>query len=659
MSDQQKHPGTMKVLLTGGGTGGHVYPTLALLEILRSRFPVGDVLYVGISGRAEERIVPAHGLPIRYIDSAPWSGLQPAAMARALIRIGRGILQSIPILLKFRPHLILAAGGYVSAPITLASFLLRPFVRSRLVVDEQNLYPGLMNRIASLFAHAVLVSFPETPYYIWNQRCVYTGYPVRDVFTATADRGAIRARLGVPPDALMLLAYGGSMGSRSINRLIVESLPELARCGRRIVLVHAAGLASGEYNAWEDTRALAQARGGIALTPVPGTDGLAGHSSDGLLEYRLTPYLHQIVDYLHAADLVVSRAGAGTLAELAALGKPAVVIPKRGLPGDHQELNAISLAERGGCEVCFERPGPDGVDYVVHREFLDLLLALVADPDRLARLGEQAGRFFIRDFREKICDTVGRLIEGREVDYMLEFDLPKGLKIQKQIDALTAFLRTEPPGSLYRRYYGIQVESDLKSPDWQIVNRGIKLCGALQRNDKVSDLYGFFESGNGFIRRNALTAIREMDVDYGMIVNLVRRGLDDPYFEVRAGAAAMAGQHFDQLAGHADVLARLRALAARRFEVSEVQAAVIQVLPLFFPLDDYFTMVDRFRFARNVRLRQAVLSGIQGALSAGRIRREDMDRLRQFVKEILITTSSFKPEFSIRESYRELYDKLS
>jgi len=172
-------------------------------------------------------------------------------------------------------------------------------------------------------------------------------------------------------------------------------------------------------------------------------------------------------------------------------------------------------------------------------------------------------------------------------------------------------------------------------------------------------LYGFFESGNGFIRRNALAAIREMNVDYGMVVSLVRRGLDDPYFEVRAGAAAMAGQYFDQLAGHADVLLRLRALAARRFEVSEVQAAVIQVLPLFFPLDDYFTMVDRFRFARNVRLRQAVLSGIQRALAAGRIRREDMDRVRQFVKEILITTSSFKPEFSIRESYRELYDKLS
>ena len=175
----------------------------------------------------------------------------------------------------------------------------------------------------------------------------------------------------------------------------------------------------------------------------------------------------------------------------------------------------------------------------------------------------------------------------------------------------------------------------------------------------MSDLYGYFESGNGFIRRNVLAAIREMDADYGMIVSLVRRGLADPYFEVRAGAAVLAGQYFDRLAGHADVLLRLRTLAARRFEVSEVQAAVIQVLPLFFPLDDYFKMVDRFRFARNVRLRQAVLSGIQRALAAGRIRREDMDRVRQFVKEILITTSSFKPEFSIRESYRELYDKLS
>ncbi len=120
---------------------------------------------------------------------------------------------------------------------------------------------------------------------------------------------------------------------------------------------------------------------------------------------------------------MVSRAGAGTLAELAALGKPAIVIPKRGLPGDHQELNAISLAERGGCEVRFERP-PEGVDYVVHREFLDLLLALMADPARLASLGAQAGRFFIRDFM-RICNT-GRLLEGRGVDYVLNSICPMG-----------------------------------------------------------------------------------------------------------------------------------------------------------------------------------------------------------------------------------------
>jgi hypothetical protein len=142
-------------------------------------------------------------------------------------------------------------------------------------------------------------------------------------------------------------------------------------------------------------------------------------------------------------------------------------------------------------------------------------------------------------------------------------------------------------------------------------------------------------------------------------VRLVRLGLDDPYFEVRAGAAALAGRFFDRLAGHPEILSRFRRLAGKRFEVSDVQAAVIQVLPLFFGLDDYFALVDRFRFARNVRLRQAILNGIQGALGAGRIRRAELDRVRQFVKEILITTSSFKPEFSIRESYRELYDKLS
>ncbi len=269
----------MKVLLTGGGTGGHVYPTLALLEILRSRFPVGDVLYVGIRGRAEERIVPAHGLPIRYIDSSPWSGLQPAALVRALFRITRGVLQSIPILLKFRPQLISAAGGYVSAPITLASFLLRPLVRSRLVVDEQNLYPGLMNRIASLFAHAVLVSFPETPYYIWNQRCVYTGYSRADVFTTAADREAIsRAprHISGRPDAA---------GVRRIHGIPFHQPPDRrVAAGTRpvtpIVLVHAAKLAAGEYDAWRISGRWRKPAAASLWRRFP-TDGLAGAPPTG------------------------------------------------------------------------------------------------------------------------------------------------------------------------------------------------------------------------------------------------------------------------------------------------------------------------------------------------------------------------------------------
>ena len=451
------------------------------------------------------------------------------------------------ILLRFRPHLILASGGYVSAPVTFASFLLRPVLRAPLLIDEQNVVPGLMNKVASLFAKAIIVSFPETPFFLWNNRCVYAGYPVRQELLRPRAAGDCRKELGLPDDRFLVLVYGGSLGSRSINRLITGIIPELIRQQRGLYIVHSTGLAQGEYDAWQDTvKALREAcpAGTIFLESA---DGLEATVAGARLTFRLQPYLHDIARYLAAADLVICRAGAGAVTEICATRKAAIVIPKRGLPGNHQEHNAIRLAENDACEVVFERRGPGGVDYIDVGEFLPVLERLLACPARVAALGRNARSHFNEGFAEIIMETVESLLTRQEVEYASNIVEPAGMEILKQVDLLVGFLRKQPKGSFYHRLYTIKMEEFLQSSDWHLINNGIKLIGALGRADLFPVLAKHFSSGNGFMRRNALRALDHIGVYVEEIPGLLIRAFQDPYFEVRATAFSVAGRYAARL----------------------------------------------------------------------------------------------------------------
>ena len=166
MKSEPSRDKPMRVLLTGGGTGGHVYPILAIHDLLTREMVIASTLYVGMRGRAEETIVPRFGIPLRFITTAPISGLSPWRLLPSLGKVLLGTLQALAILLRFRPHLVLAAGGYASAPVCFAAFLLRPLLRAPLVIHEQNVMPGLMNKLASLFADVVMVSFRETSFFL-------------------------------------------------------------------------------------------------------------------------------------------------------------------------------------------------------------------------------------------------------------------------------------------------------------------------------------------------------------------------------------------------------------------------------------------------------------------------------------------------------------
>lgn len=658
MRKKKAHDKPMRVLLTGGGTGGHVYPILAIHDVLRREMPVASTLYVGTRGRAEEKIVPRAGLPLRFIAAAPISGLSPWQLLPSLGKILLGTVQSMAIMLRFRPHLVLAAGGYASAPVCFAAFLLRPLLRAPLVIHEQNVMPGLMNKLASLFAHVVMVSFPETSFFLWSNRCVHSGYPVRQEFLQPADRLVSRQRLGIPAGDLVVLTYGGSLGSRSINRLMMKVLPTLGESPRRVTVVHSAGLGGGEYPAWQETVGLLRAACPEGVEPQAVGEELHVALAGGKVVYRLAPYLYNIAEYLAAADVVICRAGAGTLSEVTAMGRAAVVVPKRGLPGDHQEHNAIHLAEEGGCEVVFERRGPDGVDFVEPVELEEILRSLLADPGRIAALEEKASTAFYRRFAERIVGTVRAAVRREPIVFMPDIEAPALVRIHMQVDELVEFLRRQPADSFYRRLYAIKLEENLASADWRAVNVGIKLAGALGRRDLAGKLVALFRTGNPFMRRNVLKALQHMGGEIDDLEGLLEQAVGDNYFEVRAAAFPLAAVHAARVARVPELVERLRRTVERRFQHFQVRAEGLRAMALLLPFQDYVRLAWRFRYAANVRVRRAIIEGLLAALEMGRLGERDLDLAERLLNDMLITTSDFSPQFRIRERYVEAYRRL-
>jgi len=305
-----------RIVIAAGGTGGHLYPGIAVARRFAARCPGTEVLFVGHQGGLEERLLSHEGFHVSLVTVQALQGRSKLAQAQALGVLGLGTLQAARLLWRVCPHLVVGAGGYVMGPVVLAATLLRV----PRVVLEQNVVPGLTVRAMARYAQRVFTSFPESAAYLPGRPVEYTGTPVRQEICQV---GVTEPR---PADGrLHLLVFGGSQGAHRINQAMLQVAPLLAAHQPRLRLVHQ----TGESDCAEVVQAYAQAG----------------------LQAEVQPFLHDMAERYRWADLVLCRAGASTLAELTTCGKPAILVPYPYAADDHQRHNAMALQRQGAAQV--------------------------------------------------------------------------------------------------------------------------------------------------------------------------------------------------------------------------------------------------------------------------------------------------------------------
>ncbi len=372
----------LRFVVTGGGTGGHIYPALAIAKGLKDRHPEAEVLYIGTARGMEADIVPKEGFSFKGIAAA---GLERRLSLKNLLvlwQAGKGFIQAGRIIRTWRPDIVIGTGGYVCGPVVMSAVLMG----IPTLIHEQNAFPGITNRILSLFVNRVAVTFAGSEKYFKNQdKLTLTGLPVRPQ-VLEVDRLSGLKKLGLEGSRFLLLSFGGSRGARTINKAMVEVIKMYAGVPGMKILHVTGSLGHAEF--LDDLAAA-----GIDLV-----------KADNVM---IVSYLYNMQDALAAADLVISRAGAATLAELTVLGIPSILIPYPYASENHQEFNARALEKESAAVVVLDR-SLNGK--ILCRKISDLL----NDPDGLSAMASSSRKIGKRDALEDIIDCVDELVLKRK-----------------------------------------------------------------------------------------------------------------------------------------------------------------------------------------------------------------------------------------------------
>ncbi len=361
----------MRIVMTGGGTGGHIYTATAIADKIKEKNPDAEILFIGTTRGLERDLVPQQGYPIEYVNVR---GLNRKALWRNVSIIKEAYaakIKAIETIKAFDPDVVIGTGGYVSGPVVEAAHSLG----IRCYIHEQNAHPGLANRLLERCAEKVFISFNEARRYFRNkEKVVFTGNPVRKEFFEI-DGVFARRELGIAEDEFVLLTFGGSQGARRIN----ETMLDVVRFyhGMQNVRIY---FVTGNSHYAEIERDLA-------------SRNLEGGN------ITLIKYLVDMPKYLHAADLVIGRAGALTLSEIMVCNKPSILVPSPTSARNHQFHNAMAAANIGAARVIEERE-------LNRSSLIKEIERLRGNPELMKEMSDACARLLKKDAAESIYEEL-------------------------------------------------------------------------------------------------------------------------------------------------------------------------------------------------------------------------------------------------------------
>ena len=318
----------MKVIMTGGGTGGHIYPAIAIADKIRRKHPEAEFLFIGTERGMEKVLVPKNGYDIRFITVSGFNRKKLWKNVKTAMDLLKGNRQANKIIKEFKPDLVIGTGGYVCGPVVRAAY--KKGIKT--CIHEQNAFPGVTNKLLEKYVDKVFISFPESKEYFKDQsKLVVTGNPIRKSFLLCG-MNHCREKMGIRPSEFVILCFGGSLGAGKINSTMVRVIETV--------------------NEMTDTRLFFITGRNYYVKVIESLKEKEINLNDNI---NILEYADNMHEYLSAADLVISRAGALTISEITACGKASILIPSPNVTGNHQYFNARVIADKGGAIIMEEK----------------------------------------------------------------------------------------------------------------------------------------------------------------------------------------------------------------------------------------------------------------------------------------------------------------
>ena len=363
----------MRILVTGGGTGGHIYPALAFIRYVQKIQPDSEFLYVGTHRGLENKIVPETGISFKTIKIQGFKRKLSLDNIKTVQLFVESIKRSKEILREFKPDVVIGTGGYVSGSVVYAAARMK----IPTIVHEQNSVPGITNKFLSRFADRVGISFPDAAQYFPENKTVLVGNP-RAQEVVTSGKSEVLEQYGLLPDIPTVPIFGGSQGALKINQAVIQALPKFSQKEYQVLY------ASGDryYNEIAEKFDIEKINHNLSLQP----------------------YIKNMTDVMANVDLLIGRAGATSIAELTALGLPAILIPSPYVTNDHQTKNAQSLVNAGAVKMITDAD-------LTGEKLVEAVDEIMGDPEKKAMMAKASRQEGIPDAAERLWSLVNEIVK--------------------------------------------------------------------------------------------------------------------------------------------------------------------------------------------------------------------------------------------------------